>query len=153
MIDAMQTMEQASRGYSGPTPADPFGGTSDALMDAMEAAEAAAGEALAPRRQEPVVGAVTPASQEPETPKVAVTTEEAVGGGAPAPEASQAAAPEAAAPVAEAAEEAPETAAPEAPAAAAAPPKAEVQVGPAILPKSVEEIAAEAPRRGGWWKR
>jgi len=30
---------------------------------------------------------------------------------------------------------------------------AEPVIGPAIMPKSVEDVAAAAPRRGGWWKR
>jgi hypothetical protein len=32
-------------------------------------------------------------------------------------------------------------------------PVAETVIGPAILPKTVEDAAAQAPRRGGWWKR
>jgi len=47
------------------------------------------------------------------------------------------------------------------PVGGAAPPKtelkpesvAEVVIGPAIQPKTVEEAATAAPRRGGWWKR
>lgn len=115
--DAVQAVAEAQRAYSGPTPADPFHGHEDQLIAAMEAAEAAAAEALAPK-QPPVVMPEVAASPAPEAPKASE----------PAP-----AAPEPA-PVTE----------PEAPA---------VAIGPAIVPKTVEEVAAAAPRRTGFWKR
>lgn len=121
--------------YAGPTPADPFGGAPDSLMAAMEAAEAAAEAALAPR---PVRVAPVPAPAE--------------------------AAPELVAAEMVAAPVVPEPVVPEpvvqepvvavaAPAAAPEPAAAEPVIGPAILPKSVEEVASAAPRRGGWWKK
>jgi ribonuclease E len=177
-MDAVQAMEAASRGYSapgtaegsesvtrgelasrysGPTPADPFGGTSDGLLDAMEAAEAAAAEALAPKPAAPAVHAATPASPAPEADKAPAPEPVAAGEGSADEEAQ---APSANAPsAAEAsAEAAPIRAAPPQPDpveplvqnGSAAP---EVVVGPAILPKSVEEIAASAPRRSGFWRR
>ncbi|HEV7455510.1 MAG TPA: ribonuclease E/G [Roseococcus sp.] len=159
-----------ARSYEGPTPADPFAGTTDGLMAAMEAAEAAAEAALAANRARPVAAPevpslmveaeavataeVAPAQAAPEAAPVA----EAPPVESPAPEAPVTEAPVAEAPAAEApAPEvvpAPEPPAPEpaAPQPAAPQPAAPV-IGPAILPKPVEEVAAAAPRRGGWWKK
>ncbi|MFL1462871.1 ribonuclease E/G [Roseococcus sp. DSY-14] len=137
--EAVHAQAEAHRSYSGPTPADPFHGHEDQLIAAMEAAEAAAAEALAPR-QPPVVMPENPASPAPEAPKA---SEPAPATLEPEPEASapEAAAPEAAAPQSE-----------PAPAAPAAEPDA-VVVGPAIQPRTVEEAAAAAPRRTGFWRR
>ncbi|WP_207540078.1 Rne/Rng family ribonuclease [Sabulicella rubraurantiaca] len=126
--EAVQAMEVVHRSYSGPTPADPFAGHEDHLIAAMEAAEAAAAEALTPRQPEPVVMPENAASPAPEEPKASETPAKAA-----APEPQPAPSP---VPAAEAAE----------------PAKAEVTIGPAIQPKSVEELAT-SPRRGGWWKR
>ncbi|MBX9750375.1 MAG: ribonuclease E/G, partial [Roseococcus sp.] len=51
--------------YAGPTPADPFGGAPDSLMAAMEAAEAAAEAAMAPRPARPAPAEVQPPAPEP----------------------------------------------------------------------------------------
>ena len=117
--DAVQAVAEAQRAYSGPTPADPFSGHEDQLIAAMEAAEAAAAEALAPK-QPPVVMPEVAASPAPEAPKASEPAPAA-------PEPEPAPAPE-----------------PEAPA---------VSIGPAIQPKTVEEAAAAAPRRTGFWRR
>ncbi|WP_191083683.1 Rne/Rng family ribonuclease [Roseococcus microcysteis] len=166
-----------AKGYEGPTPADPFAGTSDGLMAAMEAAEAAAEAALAAARaprarpaSAPEPAAAPEPSAAPETVTLMVEAE-AVAAAEVAPvdvapaEVVAEAAPETA-PVAEAAPvespvaEAPVVAAPAPePVAAPAPePAAPEQptgpvIGPAIMPKPVEEVAAAAPRRGGWWKK
>ncbi len=145
--EAVQAQAEAHRSYSGPTPADPFQGHEDQLIAAMEAAEAAAAEALSPR-QPPVVMPEKAASPAPEAPKASepapVVAEEpaapAAEEPAPTPAPAAAPAPEAPAPVAEA----------PAPAAEEPPP---VVVGPAIQPKAVEEVAAAAPRRTGFWRR
>ncbi|MEI6159728.1 MAG: Rne/Rng family ribonuclease, partial [Roseococcus sp.] len=129
--------------YAGPTPADPFGGAPDSLMAAMEAAEAAAEAAMAPRPARPAPAPVAepvapePVAAEPVTPEAVapelVAVAPVVVEAAPEPE-------PAPVPVPVAAEPPP-------------PPAPEPVIGPAILPKTVEEVAAEAPRRGGWWKR
>ncbi len=131
--DAVHAQAEAHRSYTGPTPADPFQGHEDQLIAAMEAAEAAAEEALAPR-QPPVVMPQNEASPAPEAPKASE----------PAPEGTVAAAPEAEAPAMPEPEPAPAPVSEEAP---------KVVIGPAITPKTVEEVAAAAPRRSGFWKR
>jgi ribonuclease E len=137
---AAEALPTPAPSYAGPTPADPFGGAPDSLMAAMEAAEAAAEAAMAPRPARAVPPA--PTLSEPVMPEVA----------APKAVAVEEVAVEAAPVEPPVAEVAPEPApAPIEPPAAAAPP--EPVIGPAILPKTVEEVAAEAPRRGGWWKR
>ncbi|MBS7809661.1 Rne/Rng family ribonuclease [Roseococcus pinisoli] len=170
--EAAVAAQAAAPAYAGPTPADPFSNTGDSLLAVMEAAEAAAEAALAPRRavEAPVVSEAPVASEAVVAPAEAVAAEpvpvEAAPVEAPAVEAApvaivEAAAPEAApetAPVPEPVAAAPEpvAAAPEPAPVVAAPqpePVAEVVIGPAILPKTVEEVAAAAPRRGGWWKR
>jgi ribonuclease E len=105
--------------YAGPTPADPFAGTGDSLLAAMEAAEAAA-EAEAEAR-----------SRAPVAPTLPIETIAAVVVAAPLPQPAEPVTAEAPAPAEEAA--------------------AEPVIGPAVQPKLVEQ--AEAPRRGGWWKR
>ena len=143
--DAAEPAPSPAPAYAGPTPADPFGGAPDSLMAAMEAAEAAAEAAAARRRPAPEATPepmeAAPASQPAPEPVAAEPQ-------APEP---QAAEPQAPGPVA-APEPAPVAAAPE-PAPEPAPAPAEPVIGPAILPKTVEEVAAAAPRRGGWWKR
>jgi ribonuclease E len=130
--------------YAGPTPADPFAGTSDSVIAALEAAEAAAEAALAPRPARTPSAPVVEASE----PVVAETAApEAV-----APEAVDPAPAEAALVEAVPAAPEPPPAVAAAPAAAPEAPAAPV-IGPAILPKPVEEVAAAAPRRAGWWKK
>jgi ribonuclease E len=169
------TPEPAPR-YSGPTPADPFAGHVDDIMAAMEAAEAAAEAAAhaaatlagrrgrmapppqaaveAPGPAEPSAsGSEQPAAPAPEADPIAdtgPTTDAAV----PLPNVD-------AAPVAAA--DSPE--APPEPVAAAAPPEpapdpastpletAQAVQGPVVQPRSVDEVAADAPRRSGWWRR
>ncbi len=121
-----------TRAYSGPTPADPFGGTTDSLMAAMEAADAAAEAAMAPRQ---AALQVVPLEAPIKVVEADVVTL-AEAGPAAEPDAELGART----PVPPIAMAAPEAAA------------AEPMIGPAILPKSVEE-AADTPRRGGWWKR
>ncbi|WP_027283618.1 Rne/Rng family ribonuclease [Rubritepida flocculans] len=117
--------------YAGPTPADPFAGAPDSVLAALEAAEAAAEAALAMRAAPPA----------PPSEPLAVTPEPV-----PAPEPEAEPAPAAAA--------TPEPVpAPAAPSAAAPEPPPAPVIGPAIQPKPVEEVAAVAPRRAGWWKR
>ena len=144
--------------YAGPTPADPFSGHQDGLIAAMEAAEAAAAEALAPK-QAPVVMPENAASPAPEAPKASEPAPAPAAEGAPA---AQPAAAETTAtaeiPQAPAAQEtAAASPAEQAPAVLAKQPAAEeapkVTVGPAIQPKTVEEAAAAAPRRTGFWRR
>ena len=132
--------------YAGPTPADPFAGTSDSVIAALEAAEAAAEAALAPR---PAPAPVAPVVEAPVM--QAPAPEPAV----PEPVAPEPVVPEPVAPAAVAAEPAAPVPEPAPMAAAVAPvpePEAPV-IGPAIQPKPVEEVAAAAPRRAGWWKR
>jgi len=168
----------APAGYAGPTPADPFANTSDSLIAAMEAAEAAAEAALAPRpaASEPVEAAPQAAAEAvPEVEPIEAAPIEAVAvEPAPVEAVAVVAAPAEVAPVEavavavaeepapvetkvpEPAAEAPAEAPRAEPVAAAQPepePLAEVVIGPAIVPKTVEEVAAAAPRRGGWWKR
>ncbi|WP_424814077.1 Rne/Rng family ribonuclease [Roseococcus sp. YIM B11640] len=151
----------AAAAFEGPTPADPFANTVDSLMAAMEAAEMAAEAALtappaaaAPEAPAPVpLEAAAPETPPAEAPAAEAPVAEAAVAEAPAAEAAPVEAPAAEAP----AIEAPAAAEP-APAAAETPapqpePEPAVVIGPAIQPKSVEEVAAAAPRRGGWWKR
>ena len=145
--------------YTGPTPADPFAGTYDALMDAMDAADQAASAEIAPRqvREIPIAAApVEPAPQD--QPAEAVTAApEAAGEPEAAPPAAMAEtvapAPE---PVAEAPEtvaQAPAAAAPE-PEAAGEPERAEPVVGAIIQPVLLgAEDAPAAPAKKGWWRR
>ena len=128
--------------YAGPTPADPFGGTTDSLMAAMEAAEAAAEAALAPPPRPKVV---EPAAVAAPVLVAAAPVEATV---------AQLASSELVGPDSVVAMPVPVAAAPApAPAPAPVPVPAEAVIGPAILPKTVDEVAAAAPRRGGWWKR
>ncbi|TCI00972.1 ribonuclease E/G [Roseococcus sp. SYP-B2431] len=146
----------APAGYAGPTPADPFANTTDSLMAAMEAAEAAAEAALVAR----------PAAPAEPAPLESASVESAPAESAPAPaadavpevepiEAAPLAAvePVAAEPVEPKPEPIPEPVGGASPPKAEPEPAAEVVIGPAIQPKTVEEVAAAAPRRGGWWKR
>ncbi|WP_431303581.1 Rne/Rng family ribonuclease [Sediminicoccus sp. BL-A-41-H5] len=137
--DAAEPAPGPAPAYAGPTPADPFGGAPDSLMAAMEAAEAAAEAAAAARHRPAPEATPEPAQAAPATqaaPEPQAVTPEPVAAPEPAPEP---------APVAAAPEPAPEP--------DPAPTPAEPVIGPAILPKTVEEVAAAAPRRGGWWKR
>ncbi len=174
--------------YGGPTPADPFAGTTDGLLAAMEAAEAAAEAALntsrgggsrraraEPRPAEaeavaPAEAAEVPAEDAskaempvPEMPVAEVPVAEVSVAEPPVTEPPVteppvaevpvvAEVPAAAAPIAEPAAAEPPASPAARPAATAEPPAAPV-IGPAILPKPVEEVAAAAPRRGGWWKK
>ncbi len=155
--DAAEPVPTPAPAYAGPTPADPFGGAPDSLMAAMEAAEAAAEAAAASTRRRPAAEApAAPALEAPvakapvadapvvEAPVVEAPVTEAPVAEAPAPE------PVTAEVVAPTPEPAPVAAAPE---PAPTPAVAEPVIGPAIQPKTVEEVAAAAPRRGGWWKR
>jgi ribonuclease E len=151
--------------YAGPTPADPFAGTYDVLMDAMDAVEEAE---AAPRavREIPIaplppeapadagaeeaasgeVPAETAATSEPASPEPVVTPEAAP---EPALQAAEAA------PVAAAEPAAPE---PQAPAPAAEAPveeqRAEPVVGTVVQPVllGTENVPA-APAKKGWWRR
>jgi ribonuclease E len=153
----------ASR-YAGPTPADPFAGQYDDLLDAMDAVEEA--QVTAPRsvREIPIASApaeVQPAEVQPaetqtaETQPLGVTSAEAPAEevAAPAePEASPAPqpastepepAPVASAPIAEAAPE-----------PASDPAKAEPVVGAVVQPVLLgTEDAPAAPAKKGWWRR
>ena len=168
--DAPATEREASEapaGYAGPTPADPYANTTDSLMAAMEAAEAAAEAALAPRPAAAVPEGETQAAEAavPEIePIEAAPVAEAVVAEAPVVEAAvvEADAEPVAALAAQAEPEAqpvPEPVLEPAAAAARATPEPqpepapEVVIGPAIVPKTVEEVDAAAPRRGGWWRR
>ena len=137
--EAAAPAEPVVEAYAGPTPADPFAAGIDPLIAAMEAAEAAAEAALqrpaspapvaevpAPEAEPAPAALAEPAPAAPPEPEPEV---------APEPEPEPAVAPEA-------------TAAPEPEPEPAAP-----VVGPAIMPKPVEEVAAAAPRRSGWWRR
>jgi len=140
-----ETRISETRAYSGPTPADPFGGTSDSLMAAMEAADAAAEAAMA---QKPSALSVVPVEAPRGTleapvevvPAVEPVAETAVEQGSVEPVYVEPTAVELM------------KAAPSPAATTTIPGAAEPVIGPAILPKSVEEASAE-PRRGGWWKR
>jgi ribonuclease E len=129
--------EAAAPRWSGPTPADPFGGNTFSLFDAMEAQEMAAERALARAPAPPPAPAATAAPDKPAEPTPEAPAE-------PAPE-----------PVA-AAEAPPQ----QSPAAVAPPPAAEAPVAepaapqPAIQPILVgTETPADAPKRRGWWRR
>ncbi len=167
--------------YVGPTPADPFAGHVDDIMAAMEAAEAAAEAAaqaatLAGRRTRMAPSPAKAATPEPgpqAAPPAAETIQPALApagsapGSAPVAEAAEPAPEEAAAarrpetaPAAvgapnalEPAEPAPVVAAPRPVAAAVQEPAPEPVQGPAVQPRSVDELTADAPRRRGWWKR
>jgi ribonuclease E len=146
----------AAPSYAGPTPADPFGGAPDSLMAAMEAAEAAAEAALAPRPARAAAPEPSTTEAPAEPPAAEAAPVAAPAEAPPVAEAAPAATPVEAAPTPPPAEPAPVAAPPPAePAPIAAQPAAapEPVIGPPILPKTVEEVAAEAPRRGGWWKR
>jgi ribonuclease E len=127
--------------YAGPTPADPFAGASDSVLAALEAAEAAAEAALAMRAAPPPPPPAEPPAATPEP-------EPAPAPAAPEPMPAPAAAVPAPAPAPARPEPAPATPAATAPEAPPAP-----VIGPPIQPKPVEEVAAVAPRRAGWWKR
>jgi len=153
--------------YQGPTPADPFGGQRDDIFAALEAAEAAA-EAEANARALRPLAMQTPATEppaggdDPAAGIAGVTPMPAVPALDPMPLPAALAEPE---PVAEAAP-APSAAAaepalpvPTEPAPAAtngatphATPAEPVQAPP-IQPKLVDTVAAEAPKRRGWWAR
>jgi ribonuclease E len=129
--------EPAAPRWSGPTPADPFGGNTFSLFDAMEAQEMAAERALARAPAPPPA----PAATAPDKPAE------------PAPEAPAEPAPE---PVAAAPEAPPQ----QAPAAVAPPPATEAPVAePAAPPPGIQpilvgtEAPADAPKRRGWWRR
>ncbi|MCR0983572.1 ribonuclease E/G [Roseomonas populi] len=159
--------------YAGPTPADPFAGIDDALMDAMDAVEEASAAEPAPRsvREIPIVEAPLPA----EAPADAGAEEAAIQGVALdqpvadeatrdevpaevtppvaeiAPEVTPGAAPAADEP-APVAETAPAAQPAEAVPADAAP--AEPVVGAAVQPVLLgAEDAPAAPAKKGWWRR
>ncbi|WP_426956199.1 Rne/Rng family ribonuclease [Muricoccus radiodurans] len=169
--------------YTGPTPADPFAGTYDHLLDAMEAAEEAAAAAR-PRPRAPVTeapaaalpggivsgeapaeaaqraepaDAVEPvaeaAAQAPAESGSGFVTPEAAAAAAEAP-VSEAPSPEA--PIPATPEPAPEAApapAPE-PVAAAEPPRQEPVAAPPIQPVVLgTPDAPSAPPKRGWWRR
>ncbi|MBB5692609.1 Rne/Rng family ribonuclease [Muricoccus pecuniae] len=168
--------EEAPAPYSGPTPADPFGGGYDALMDAMDAVEEA--EAV-PRAVREIPIAASPA----EIPSAGMAEEPAAENAAPAvvpveeapaaeaaPAAMEAPAPEApaatdtpapAAPVATdapapaaPAEASPVPAAPEAASTPEQPAPAEPVVGAIVQPVLLgTDNAPEAPAKKGWWRR
>ncbi|MCU0943768.1 MAG: ribonuclease E/G [Rubritepida sp.] len=160
LAEAVPLGEPAPPAYAGPTPADPFAGTSDSLLAAMEAAEAAAEAALAAARAPaPRPAPEKPAAAPAEAPIAETRVSETPVAEAPIAEAPVTEAPVAGARIAAGPIEAgPTPAGPAAEAAPVAPPPAPAQpaaplIGPAIQPKPVEEAAAAAPRRGGWWKR
>ncbi|WP_458095731.1 Rne/Rng family ribonuclease [Roseomonas sp. WA12] len=141
--------EEAAPRYAGPTPADPFAGTYDALMDAMDAAEAAA-TADAPRvvREIPIAEAPMATSPEPVAPEPAAEFT--------APETPPAAMPEASAPTEAApASQAVDVQPPAEPASAPAaePAAAEPVVGAVVQPVVLGADAPEAPAKKGWWRR
>lgn len=155
--------------YTGPTPADPFAGQVDDILAAMEAAEAAAEEAVSRRSRPAAPPALEPAEPMPapeaepalaEAEAAPATAEEAVPSAVEPPaEAEPAIAPPPAPapipapvePVAHASAEAPAIAPPPAPEPEPTP--AEPVQGPVVQPKRVEELGEAAPRRRGWWSR
>ena len=156
--------------YTGPTPANPFGGQGYDIFEALERAEEqAALTATAPVaiRAEPAAaegGTVEPVAPEAEPAVAEITPVEPVASTvvivpiAAAPPAEVTPEPVAAVaepePVAEVAP-APEPAAPEpaAPEPAAAEPAAEAVAGPVIQPIVIGETAAPAEKKRGWWRR
>jgi ribonuclease E len=116
-----------------PTPADPFAGQMDEILEAMEAAEQqAAAQAARPRRAAPPAEPALPAAAEPPA--------------EPAPPAEAEPPP------------VPAEAAPEAPPAATVPPaepaRAEPEIGAPVAPIVLGEGQAEAlPRKRGWWRQ
>jgi ribonuclease E len=142
--------------YAGPTPADPFAGSYDHLLDAMDAAEAA--EAAAPRRARniPIAGSAPEPSPESAVVPSGTVTDQEITGEAPAEAAHPAepstpdVLPEPALPVAEAASEPP---APE-PEPEPEPTAAEPVVGATVQPVVLGTTeAAAAPAKRGWWRR
>ncbi|HEY8609752.1 MAG TPA: Rne/Rng family ribonuclease [Roseomonas sp.] len=139
--------------YTGPTPADPFGGTYDALMDAMDAVEEAE---AAPRAVREIPIGTAPAGLPAATPDEVASAEAAAPVVTPEPEVTApepspepvAQAPETP-PAADPAPTAPEPAAPE-PAAERAEPVVGTIVQPVLLGA---EDAPAAPAKKGWWRR
>ncbi|MFC7734638.1 Rne/Rng family ribonuclease [Roseomonas sp. GCM10028921] len=157
--------EEAPAPYSGPTPADPFGGGYDALMDAMDAVEEAE---AAPRAVREIPIAASPAeipsagvAEEPaaETAAPAVAPVEEAPAAEAAPAAMEAPAPEAPAATDTSAPAAPAEASPvpaalEAATAPEQPAPAEPVVGTIVQPVLLgTENAPEAPAKKGWWRR
>ncbi|WP_232480388.1 ribonuclease E/G [Roseomonas sp. KE2513] len=139
--DTSRPAADAAPRYAGPTPADPFGGTYDALMDTLDAVE----EASAPStlREIPIAAEppATEAAEEPAQPATAAApAEPAAEVQAEAPMPAPAPAPEAPEPVA--------------PAAEAEAPRAEPVVGTVVQPVllGTEEVPA-TPAKKGWWRR
>jgi ribonuclease E len=142
----------AASHYAGPTPADPFAGQYDDLLDAMDAVEEA--QVAAPRSVREIPIASAPAEAQPaETQPLDVTSAEA-----PAEEVAAPAEPEASPEPAPAAPEpAPAASAPTAeatPKPASDPAKAEPVVGAVVQPVLLgTEDAPAAPAKKGWWRR
>ncbi|WP_376087380.1 Rne/Rng family ribonuclease [Roseomonas sp. CCTCC AB2023176] len=146
--------------YVGPTPADPFAGTYDHLMEAMEAVEEAAARPRTPPVRPAVPVPVTPAVVR-DTMAEAVAVPAAAGEAVPdvtagAVEPAQAA-PAAPAATLEVAAVAPEPVAAETPAPAPAPAE-EVRAEPvAAPPVQPVVLGADAPPpaapKRGWWRR
>jgi ribonuclease E len=137
--------------YAGPTPADPFAGQYDDLLDAMDAVEEA--QVAAPRSVREIPIASAPAEAQPaETQPLDVTSGEAPAeAAAPAqPEAS----PEPAPAAPEPAPVAPARAAEATLEPASDPAKAEPVVGAVVQPVLLgTEDAPAAPAKKGWWRR
>jgi len=152
--------------YQGPTPADPFAGQRDDIFAALEAAEAAAeaeaaARALRPVPMPPPLGAAMPmagddvsvAAPDDVPPASAAPAEQVAVVAHPPAEATETVTAPAAvangaaaqAPLAEASSAQPAAALPASP--------AEPLQAPPVQPKLVDSIAAEAPKRRGWWAR
>ncbi|MFH5925005.1 ribonuclease E/G [Roseomonas xinghualingensis] len=141
--------------YAGPTPADPFAGQFDELLDAMDAVEEA--QATTPRSVREIPIASAPAGQPAEeVTSTAVPAEAAVPAVPAVPEtvsepvAEATPVPEAAPPAPEPVPVAPEPALELAPEATKTEPVVGAAVQPVLL--GTEDLPA-APARKGWWRR
>ncbi|SHI38249.1 ribonuclease E [Roseomonas rosea] len=150
--------EEAPR-YAGPTPADPFAGTYDALMDAMDAVEEAATADAAPRAVREIPISAAPAEAPVAAPEAAAAEEARpeetpAEAAAPAqPEPAPAPEPVAQAP-AEVRAEPPAEVPAAAPAPDAEPERAEPVVGTVVQPVLLgTEDSSAAPAKKGWWRR
>ena len=142
--------------YTGPTPADPFAGHVDDIMAAMEAAEAAAeaaAQAAATLAGSRARLAAPPPTGDALPEPVAVETAEPAPAPALAATEAESAQPEAVASPIVGGEEAAAPAPVALAAAGGEHPAPEPVQGPTVQPRSVDEVAADAPRRSGWWRR
>jgi ribonuclease E len=149
----------APAAYAGPTPADPFAGQVDDILEAMEAAELAAEAAATPKRAPappPVPVEAVAAEAAPAQAMAEAAPAQAMAEAAPAQAMAEAAPAQAmaeAAPAAAVAEPAPAPVALQPVAAAEPPLAAEPVAAPPVQPIVIGGDAEAAPRKRGWWAK